>query len=391
MEDNVGNANILDMIYELQNISNMPIENVKELEKDIRLLLNKKRDLMLVDPNFKRELTVRTDRLKLVNTEDIEVVASSIDHGSLIFFVEKAGAYIIYGSNQVFNYVQDVNTILKNEKIYEVVRDNNPQKLVFVLNCNIPDPQLENLKLSILKYIKNNSSYNVFNSDMKVFRDSTERNSKIEILVTTVIFNNLTEKMKFIAGFKEFLLSDTDSVNYNTNMVANNLEFYGKKAKGLDAQLYKTASQKIQIAKLPKDDDPEKIFDSMVTPIVINNYVVNNVNNISGDYIMGENIVVNKTVQTQKTVLKTIKKKTIKNFCEYIYTTKPEWFIENDTIEWSIIEDFYREYFNDKHTPKQTISKKLNGILYTASGRSNSGTTKKRLCSYVELKKNAGF
>lgn len=397
MTDNIADANILDLLNELGNMGSMPLENKQQIEKGIRDLVDKKRELTLIDPDFRRELADRTDRLTLVNIEDIEVVAKGVDNESPIFFVEKAGAYIIYGPGQVCNYVQDVNTILKNEKVYEVVRDNNPQKLVIVLNCNMSDPHLEQLKQSILKYIKNNSSYNAGDSDMKVFRDSEERHSKLEILVTTVIFNNALERVQFISGFREFLRSDTGSEIYNGTMVADKIEFYGKKAKGLAAQLYKTPSRKTQVARISGDDNPEKVFDLMVTPIVINNYVVNGgvnntVNNIAGDYIAATgNATVNKTVQKQKIVIEKNKKKTIKDFYKYIYDTKPEWYIENGKVEWSTIEEFYRTYFNDQQTPRQTISQKLNGALFTAGGRSNSGATRKRLYSYADLKKNAGF
>lgn len=395
MDDNVGDENILDLLVELGNISSMPLENKQKIEKGIRDLVDKKRALVHVDPDFKRELADRTDRLTLVDVEDMEGKMKEIDKGSLVLYSKKANSYVIYDPNKVGNFIQDYNTVFKNETIFEVVMDNNPQRLVFVIKYNMTDKHIDQLKRSILRYIKSNSTYDATLSDVKVFRDMDVNRTKVEIIVNTVIFNSVYEKMKFVSGFKQFLASDAREEVMDALIVADKIDFYGPKAKGIDAQLYKTPSLKSQVARSPGDDKPEKIFDLMMTPVIINNIVVSGdvnttVNHISGDYIAG-NATVNKTTVNKQTVVVKNKKKTLKDFYKYIYDTKPEWYIESGKVEWSTIEDEYRTYFNDQNTPRQTISQKLNGSLFTAGGRSTSGTTQKRLVSYADLKVKGGF
>jgi hypothetical protein len=395
--DNIAEENILDLLAELGNIGSLPLENKQKLEKGIRDLVYQKRELAHVDPAFKRELADRTDRLTLVEVNDMEEKVKELDKGSLVLYSKKANSYVVYDPNKVGNFIQDYSTVFKNETIFEVVMDNNPQRLVFVIKYNMTDAHINQLKTGILRYIKSNSTYNATHSDVKVFRDTEENRTKVEIIVKTVIFDSVYEKMKFVGGFKQFLASDAREEVMDALIIADKIDFYGPKAKGIEAQLYKTPSLKSQVVRVPGDDNPDKIFDLMMTPIVINNTFVvngniqNTVNNIAGDYIARGATVNKTTIKKQKVVIEKNKKKTIKDFYKYIYNTKPEWYVENGKVEWSTIEEAYRSYFNDQQTPRQTISQKLNGYLFTASGRSNSGMTCKRLFSYDDLKKNAGF
>lgn len=107
---------------------------------------------------------------------------------------------------------------------------------------------------------------------------------------------------------------------------------------------------------------------------IYNTYISGNNNNVN----YNSNNVVNKKGKKSA-------KKTLKTFYEYLYSTRPEWYLEGKLVSINTIEDAYREYFDDKNTNIAVISKNLNGGLFTAGSRSG-GVTKKRLVPFDTLK-----
>ena len=106
-----------------------------------------------------------------------------------------------------------------------------------------------------------------------------------------------------------------------------------------------------------------------------NTIIINNNNTITSN--SNNNITINKSKQTTK--------KTIKSFIKYLYDTKPVWYLEDQFVDMDVIEEQYKDYFNDNTTTKNMISRLLKDKIFSKSSRTN-GITKKKLFSYTILK-----
>jgi len=78
-------------------------------------------------------------------------------------------------------------------------------------------------------------------------------------------------------------------------------------------------------------------------------------------------------------------KKSLKMFYKHICDTQPSWYLEGKSVPVKIIENAYRNYFEDNTTSWTGISRQLNGKLFTKTDRSNN-IVKKKLVTYMKLK-----
>jgi hypothetical protein len=129
------------------------------------------------------------------------------------------------------------------------------------------------------------------------------------------------------------------------------------------------------------------IFDNLATQITINNII------IGGDFNNGG--VINKNVVTKnKTIINNVKKneaKTPTNFCKFVYETQPEWYEEGKRVLMSLILDEYQKYSGDYDITDSSLSRKLNGYMFSKSVRTIGIGTFKELFSYEEIKKAIGL
>lgn len=90
------------------------------------------------------------------------------------------------------------------------------------------------------------------------------------------------------------------------------------------------------------------------------------------------------TVEKSNTI-KSTKQKTLESFFRHIYNTKPSWYLENGKVSIKIIENAYREYFEDYEIKSHMISRHLNGNLFKPAS-STQRSHQKQLVSYNILK-----
>lgn len=291
----------------------------------------------------------------------------SINTDSLIIYIKKAQIFNVYNSDKLNDYMCHESTQYRKHEYgptYEVVRDSNPQKLVIVITDTIPVDKLQNIKNKIIEFIKKSAEFKNVATDFRIYADD----NNTEFVVSSIKFKNLQHKEAFIDDFATFMRSTDDKD------IANKIQFRPPKQYGINgARLYKIPALKqlIEGAPLPTNSVEHLISTGTVQSLVINN-----------TYIINSNININKnTVNVNGKV-----KKTLKTFFKHIYDTTPEWYKEKSYVDIEIIENAYRQYFNDNKINRSMISKQLNGVLYNKSTRSN-GTTKKWLNSYTELLK----
>lgn len=377
----------------------MDSEKKRLMIKEIKSVIERKKKLEKVDFDFKRALISRKDRLDAIEVEDMK--KKQIDDGSLILYSENADLYVVYDSDNISNFAQDFGTLLRrNGLIFEVVRDENPQRLVIVINQNMSDDQIIRLRHILISYIIEENICEVSPSDIKFFRDVNGSVTSVEIIVNTVIFNSVYEKIKFVDDFKRYIIRN-DQTMQDMALVVDKIDSSLPKAIGIKGGLLKAPFLKTPVIMQKGDDKPDKIYESMATPIVINTYITNNNASNGGVININNGVNINKVNNTYKNTSKnttkivqkkTREKRTITTFCKYLYDTKPEWYLEGKFVPLSEITDEYQMYFDDYDTIPAVISRKLAGILFEQKdARTKDGHAKKKLYSFEELKERAGF
>lgn len=362
----------------------------KVMTTKIRKLIELEGKLRKVDFDFKNELSKRKDRLELVEVDDMR--ARQIDEGSLVLYSENADSYLVYEPEKVGNFVHDFSTLFRrNGLMFEVIMDANPQKLVFIIRHNMKNEHISQLKSILLDYIQNGGTYNVLPSDIKIFRDGDGTSTSVEIIVKTVVFNRLEEKITFVEKFKDYLTEHEDITKEIVD-VANKIDYRLPKAHGLNnAKLLKAPYLKLPVISNSGDDKPEKIFDKMATNIVINQTFIMNGDINNGGMINKNNgsvIIKNKTIVQKK-------RKEVKDynsFCKYVFDNKPDWYRENQMVAVEIIYNEYQKYSGDYEVRDAVVSRNLGGKMFAkGEGGRDNGKRAKRLYTYEKMQEEMGF
>jgi len=76
-------------------------------------------------------------------------------------------------------------------------------------------------------------------------------------------------------------------------------------------------------------------------------------------------------------------KKTAESFYEFIFSTRPQWYLENKYVDIEIIEKAYKSYFNTSKLSRAMIVKHINPMF--ANSTRVSGITKKKLVPFDTL------
>jgi hypothetical protein len=249
-----------------------------------------------------------------------------------------------------------------------VVRDTHPQKLMIVVQDDIKDDRLNNIKQHILKFIKKKPIYaSMTTSDLTVY--NCDNNT--EIVVSSLKFNNIHEKETFIEAFIIFMQEQGEGD------IADKIQLRHPPSNVPGTRYYQLPCSKTLVDGTASDVLSQLMTTSRTPSVVINNTFIiqNNVQNT------------NNTVNNIGTVITTQVEdgKSLKSFYKHIYNTKPSWYTEHKLVDFSIIVNAYQEYFEDYDTKTMVISRQLNKHLYKTSTRINK-VVKKKLVSYDELK-----
>lgn len=297
---------------------------------------------------------------------------NKIADDSLIIYIKKAQLYKVYNTNGIGDFENDESTHYRNSRhgaAYEVVRDTHPQKLMIVIQDNIRDRRLLEIKKSIVEYIKKSGlSTNV--NDLKVYSS----NNNTEFVISSIQLKNLNAKESFIEDFIMYMQQNGETE------LANKIQVRPPPCELKGARFYNLPSIKTLIDGTPSLNSLDQLISTTHTaggPVVIQNntIIINNNNTITSN--SNNNITINKSKQTTK--------KTIKSFIKYIYDTKPAWYLEDQFVDMDVIEEEYKTYFNDNTTTKNMVSRLLKDKIFSKSSRTN-GITKKKLFPYTILK-----
>lgn len=339
---------------------------IKEFETQIKTELE-------LDNNLYEYMHETKKNHEVYPANDFQSILNEISDDSLIIYVKKAQLYKVYNSNHLEDFSMDESTCYRASKygpVYEVVRDANPQKLMIVIQDNVRDVKLQNIKSNIIEFIQKSSKLAASKiPDLKVY----DNDNHTEFIVSSIQLKNLQDKENFIDDFILFMKQKGETE------LAEKIQHRPQPCDLKGVRLYTLPSAKTLIDGKPMMNSLDQLLTTSVNqPIVIqqNTYIITNSTINSNNVI---NNTINKSSKTPK--------KTIKSFCLHIYETKPDWYLEDQFIDIDIIEEAYRNYFSDTKTDKKVISRNLKDYLFNKSSRSYGGTTKKKLFTYDVLKK----
>jgi hypothetical protein len=363
---------IKELTDAIVNVDGMDNYKMKIYSEKLKELVKFKNNLTELNVDLNEYFYETKQNNEVIPDMDFPNRINEIDSNSLIIHIKKAQLYKVYNVKNLDDFQNDSNTHFRKAEygpVHEVVRDEYPQKLIIMVNDDIKDSHLTEIKNNIIDFIKKNDAFaKTTLADVKAFGT----NGNTEFILSSVKMANIYEKDKIVDKFIKFLKrlgkNDlADKIQFRTNeSVVDGVHFY-----------------KLPIAKVSLDNTPYNPIDQLLTtpatnaPIIYNTYIINN--NV-------DNSVTNNLVNNIGTINITSKssKKTLSTFKQFIKDTKPDWYIENTYIDLSILEKAYRDYFNDNEINTSIISRQLNGVLFTKSRRVNN-VNKKLLLAYDAL------
>jgi len=363
----------------LSSISNTSVQKQKLVENKVRELIEYIDNIADLDITLNEHLYETRKQNEIIPDTEFPNHVHTINNNSLIIHIKKAQIYKVYNHENLEDFQNDDNTIYRkssNGPIYEVVRDEYPQKLIIMVNDDIKESQLLEIKTDIIEFIKKNPAFSkTTTSDVNAF--SIDGNT--EFVLSSVRMDNIYEKEKIIERFILFLK------RLGKNVLASKIQIRvaGSLVEGV--RMYK-----MPYAKISLDNNKYDIVDQLITtpsktpPVIINNntYIINNGGTINNGTV--NTGTVNNINSIENVNLVKASKKTLTTFKNHIKTTKPTWYIENTYVDFTIIEKAYRAYFEDMDIHTSIISRQLNSLIFTKSRRLQN-VNKKLLKSFSEL------
>jgi len=362
-----------DRTYELFSVNvdktkfNRLLQLMLEFEKDVCELEN-------LDTSLQEYLYTTKNTHEIIQYNDFQNQMDKIPEDSLIIYIKKAQLYKVYESSKLEDFELDNNTHYRRREYgpaYEVVRDSHPQKLMIVVDDDLRNDKLTNIKNNIVEFVKTNPEFSSTGTDdLKVFAN----NDSMEFVVSSVQLQNLVTKEHFIERFIRFMHKKGETE------LAGKIQVRPPPCEIEGARYYELPSVKNLISGDTYDALGGLV--SAATKRGVVNIIINTDNSVNNNNYGNINTINNKsTIKPRKKT----KQKTIESFYEYIYDTRPNWYLEGKLVNLDVIEEEYRNYFDDRETTKAIISKTLNGKLFSSGTRTNN-KTKKRLVFYDVLK-----
>lgn len=357
------------------NITNKQLDIILENSKNSKKNNDQIRD---VDMDMAQYLHESKNENDIYHVNDIQDKLDDINDDSLIIYVKKAKLYKVYSANHMDDFENDSGTHYRKPEYgpaYEVVRDKHTQKLIFVMSGEMSDTNINQIRDSLIKFISSKSDKSGQKAhDLKVYNS----NHTTEFMISNYSFENISAKQLFLEDFIRFMQSA------GKDEIASKILITPPPCELVGARFYKLPTDKLILDGNKMKPITDNILNHMITtstsPVVMQqniNIVVNNtINN-----------TINGNVQINSTKIKKSNeaKKTLKSFYKYIYDTKPAWYLSGKSVPVKIIEQAYRDYFDDNTTGWTSISRQLNGSLFTKTERSNN-IVKKKLIQYEKLK-----
>jgi len=363
---------IAEKISVISNYSELNREKMEMYDKKLAELVKFRESLLDLDIDFNQYLCETKKDLEVYPANTFHSKLGTIRDDSLIIYVKKAQLYKVYKSDNIDEFQNDDNTHYRKSMygpVYEVVRDTHPQKLVINIVDDVSD-RIQHIKTCIIEFLRTIPEFANTQTDLKIF--GTENNT--EFIINSILLKNLTEKENFIDDFIRFM-----QIKGNIEL-ASKIQVRPPPSELKGARFYAIPSSKQlfegssnlseQLISTPNNQSQPVIIQN--NTIIIQNNTTHNNNNI--------------TNTTNTLNVANVTKKTLKTFYKFIYETKPDWFKENELVDIEIIENAYRNYFNDTTTTKALISRQLNNNIFTQGVRVNR-IFKKKLVNYSDLKK----
>ena len=323
-----------------------------------------------------------TKESPVIKPEEFPSKIRSLPAGSLAIYIQPAELYKIYSPESISQFENEYHTHYrypKNGPVYEVVKDDQLQKLLIRVDDKISDNSLTQVKQWVLEFLHMQESYaTVKPSDLTVFNND----DTTEFLLSCVQFSNIFERDSYIRDLIRFLRKKDDDL---ASLFANKIITNNQVSDIEGIQLYRLPSLETPMSGVSSSDalcilnQLLSVTSATATPIVINNITNSN-------YTIAETVAIGNS-NTIKTVKKPVSRHVqMKTFYKHLYDTRPDWY-EVGVDTWVEIEHIvkeYRDFFDDDDTRKSEISKNLSS-LFVKSKRSN-GSTVKQLISFEKLK-----
>jgi hypothetical protein len=321
-------------LTELLDCKNMEEPKLKLLNDEIEKLKNYKQRLQMLNLCLNEYMhETKKDNLILDN-QTYQGQMESFSNDTLTVYVPKAQIFKVYLPDNIEDFENDGVYYRKPENgpVHEVVRDLHPQKLSIVFNNLLSESQINTVKNHMVPFIQRNPEFVSFkSSDITVFIVD----SKTEFFIKTLTLENIHEKDKMTESFMKILYKN------GNKELADFIQLRQPICPDLDgARFYRLPTDKVPVGntKINLLDNLISILpSSLPSQQIVFNINVTNTSNVSN--INSNNSNSHITVGTDK--------KTLKSFFKHIYDTKPNWYIENGKVSIKIIENAYREYFED--------------------------------------------
>jgi len=377
------NIEIDQKLAELSNYNSMNDDKLKLLNKELDKFIKFKRSLETLNLELKEYLYESKRENDVLDSLSFQEKMEEIDDTSLTIYVHNAQVFKIYGPDNLNDFEQDDSTHYRKPEygpVHEVVRDKHPQKLIFVFNSILPLPEISKIKNLIVEFMKRNKELGgVPLSGIHTFTN----NNSTEFHVSNVLMMNMYHKESVIELFMKWLCIN------NQKELSKQIQLRSPICEDLDnARLYALPSSKVSLdTKMPKILDclvsiksQSSIIDSD-RPIHVHNYI--NVTNINSNNQNCKTISSN--IASGNAISNKSDKKTLQSFYKHIYDTRPEWYKEDGLVPIKVIENAYREYFDDYNIKAHMISRYLNGNIFKPAS-STQRSHNKKLVTYDTLK-----
>jgi septum formation topological specificity factor MinE len=372
-----------ELLNEITDCKNMEPEKLKLLLPYLDEWINTVQNIKELDLTLQEGIRTalgENSRHVIIKDTEFQDKLNGIGEDSLIIYVKKAQVYKVYNpgidgskDNMYSDFVDDDNTKYRtkrngsNGNVYEVVRDANPQRLLITIAEDISDDKIEHIKRHILEFINKYTKFMETNmNNLKVYGND----NNTEFLVSNIHFRNITERDEFMEEFIKYMrVSKKDAI-------ADKIQVRPPLGTVKGTRLYKVGSQKTSKDSAIIVDSLDHLITyispSGQTHVTINGPVTivnGNKNKINISNVLPQQILARKTIQT---------------FCRYIYDTNPVWYEEGNYVDFADIESAYREYFEDNESETFSISKALNGKLFTQSSRKTEDGKRKTMKKLVK-------
>jgi hypothetical protein len=257
------------MVNEYESITDkkfLKLSNIiKEFETQIKTEL-------ALDNNLYEYMHETKKNHEVYPANNFQSILNEISDDSLIIYVKKAQLYKVYNSNNLDDFSMDERTCYRASQygpVYEVVRDANPQKLMIVIQDNVRDVKLQNIKSNIIEFIQKSSKLAASKiPDLKVY----DNDNHTEFIVSSIQLKNLQDKENFIDDFILFMKQKGETE------LADKIQHRPPPCDLKGARLYNLPSAKTLIDGKPLSDSLDQLLTTSVRqPIVIQNtYIINN-------------------------------------------------------------------------------------------------------------------